>query len=196
MNVQIRSSNGITLVPIESRLMASRRIFIEGEINSEAAISFFKKVLFLNDENPKETIKIFINSVGGEINAGMLMYDVIQSSKAPIKIFCIGQAYSMAALLVASGPFGSRYILPNSELMLHEPLIGNRVGGSSSSIRSIADSLTETRNKINQILAKHIGKTEKIIEKETCFDHYFTPREAIEFGLCDEIADFNTIMED
>ena len=195
MNVQVKSSNGITLVPIESCFMTRREVFIEGEITSDSAVSFFKKVMLLNEENMQESIKIFINSSGGEINAGMLIYDIIQSSKSPIKMFCIGQAYSMAALLFASGDKGSRYILPHSKLMLHEPLLGNSVNGSSSSIRSIADSLMQTRNHINSLLAKHTGKTTLEVEKATGFDHYFSPEEAVEFGLCDEIISFDKIME-
>ena len=188
MNVQIKSSNGITLVPIESRLLASRKIFVENEINSETACEFVKKVMFLNSENPSLPIDVLINSPGGDINAGMLMYDVIQNSKAPIKMYCIGKAYSMAAVLFASGPHG-RYILPHSELMIHEPLLGNHV-----SIKSISDSLLEAKKKMNRILAKHTKKTEAEIETATAYDHYFSPEESINFGLADEIIEFDKIM--
>lgn len=194
MNIQIKSSNGITLVPMETRLLADRKIFVEGEINAETACEFVKKVMYLNTESSEKSIQVLINSPGGEINAGMLMYDVIQSSKAPIRTFCIGRAYSMGALLFACGNHG-RYMLTNSELMIHEPLISSRIGGSASSVKSISDSLMETRRKMNRILAKHTGKTEEEIEAATHFDHYLTPEESIEFGLCDEIIDFNVIME-
>lgn len=194
MNIQIKSSNGITLVPMETRLLADRKIFVEGEINAETACEFVKKVMYLNTESSEKSIQVLINSPGGEINAGMLMYDVIQSSKAPIRIFCIGRAYSMGALLFACGNHG-RYMLTNSELMIHEPLISSRIGGSASSVKSISDSLMETRRKMNRILAKHTGKTDEEIEAATHFDHYLTPEESIEFGLCDEIIDFNVIME-
>lgn len=194
MNVQVKSSNGITLVPVESRLMASRKIFIEGEIDADTACEFVKKVMLLNSEDAQKPIDVLINSPGGEINSGMLMYDVIQASKAPIRMFCIGRAYSMGAVLFACGKHG-RYILPHGELMIHEPLLGNRVGGNSSSIKSISDSLLETKKKMNQILAKHTGKTEEEVEKATGFDHYFSPEESIEFGLCDEIVGFDRIME-
>ena len=122
------------------------------------------------------------------------MYDVIQASKAPIRMFCIGRAYSMGAVLFACGNHG-RYMLPHGELMLHEPLLGNRVGGNSSSIKSISESLLETKRKMNQILAKHTGKSEKEVEKATSYDHYYSPEESIEFGLCDKIVDFNMILE-
>lgn len=194
MNVQVKSSNGISLVPVETRLLADRKIFIEGEINEETACEFMKKVMYLNSENREKNIDLLINSPGGEINAGMLMYDVIQSSNAPIRTFCIGKAYSMGAVLFACGNHG-RYMLPHSELMIHEPLIGSRIGGSASSIKSISDSLIETKRKMNRILAKHTGKTEDEIEIATNFDHYLTPEESIEFGLCDKIVDFNMITE-
>ena len=195
MNVQIKSSNGITLVPVDSRLMADRKVFIEGEIDSSSACEFVKKIMYLNREDDSRPIDVLINSPGGEINSGMLMYDVIQSSKAPIRMFCIGRAYSMGAVLFASGNHG-RYMLPHGELMIHEPLLGNRVGGNSSSIKSISDSLLETKRKMNQILAKHTGKTEEEEEQATSFDHYLTPEESIQFGLCDKIVDFSKIMEE
>ena len=194
MNVQVKSSNGITIVPIESRLMANRKIFIEGEIDADTACDFVKKVMLLNSEDSKQPIDVLINSPGGEINSGMLMYDVIQASYAPIRMFCIGRAYSMGAVLFACGNHG-RYMLPHGELMIHEPLLGNRVGGNSSSIKSISDSLLETKKKMNQLLAKHTGRTEEEVEKATGFDHYFSPEESVEFGLCDEIVGFDKIME-
>lgn len=194
INVQVKSSNGITLVPVDSRLMADRIVFIEGEIDADSACAFVKKIMYLNREDSNKPIDVLINSPGGEINSGMLMYDVIQSSKAPIRMFCIGRAYSMGAVLFASGNHG-RYMLPHGELMIHEPLLGNRVGGNSSSIKSISDSLLETKRKMNQILARHTGKTEEEVEQATSFDHYLTPEEGIQFGLCDEIVDFGKIIE-
>ena len=194
MNVLVKSSNGITLVPVDSKLMANRKIFIEGEIDAEKACEFVKEVILLNAEDLQKPIDVLINSPGGEINSGMLMYDVIQASKAPIRMFCIGRAYSMGAVLFACGNHG-RYILPHGELMIHEPLLGNRVGGNSSSIKSISDSLLETKRKMNQILAKHTGKSEEDVEKATGFDHYFSPEESVEFGLCDQIVGFDKIME-
>ena len=195
MNVLIKSANGITQVSADSKLLSQRKVFIEGEISPEAACEFIKKIMVLNAEDSVTPIDVLINSPGGEINSGMVMYDVIQSSKAPIRMFCIGRAYSMGAVLFACGNNG-RYMLPHSELMLHEPLLGNRVGGNSSSIRSISESLLETKRKMNQILAKHTGKSEEEVEKATSYDHYYSPEESKEFGLCDEIVDFSMIMED
>ena len=194
MNVLLKSSNGITQVSADSKLLSQRKVFIEGEITSEAACEFIKKIMVLNGEDSSKPIDVLINSPGGEINSGMVMYDVIQASKAPIRMFCIGRAYSMGAVLFACGNHG-RYMLPHSELMLHEPLLGNRVGGNSSSIKSISESLLETKRKMNQILSKHTGKSEEEVEKATSYDHYYSPEESKEFGLCDQIVDFSMIME-
>ena len=194
MNVLVKSSNGITQVSADSKLLSQRKVFIEGEIDAEAACDFIKKIMLLTAENPAKEIDVLINSPGGEINSGLAIYDVIQSSKTPIRIFCIGRAYSMAAVLFASGNHG-RYMLPHSELMLHEPLLGDHVRGNSSSIKSISDSLISTKIKLNQILSKHTGKSEEEVEKASSFDHYFDPEESIEFGLCDQIVDFSKIME-
>lgn len=194
MNVLIKSSNGITQVSADSKLLSQRKLFIEGEITPEAACEFIKKIMVLNAEDSSKPIDVLINSPGGEINSGMVMYDVIQASKAPIRMFCIGRAYSMGAVLFACGNHG-RYMLPHSELMIHEPLLGNRVGGNSSSIKSISESLLETKRKMNQILSKHTGKSEEEVEKATSYDHYYSPEESKEFGLCDQIVDFSMIME-
>lgn len=192
MQVQIKSSNGISIIPIETRLLANRKIFLEGEINHESAVNFVKQLLFLTGEDSELPIDVFVNSGGGEITAGMMIYDAISSSPAPIRMICIGQAYSMAAVLFTSGMHG-RYMLPNSELMLHEPLLGNHIGGNASSIRSVSESLQQAKHRINAILAKHTGKTEKEIEEVTGYDHYFTPEEAIAFCLCDKVIGLKDI---
>lgn len=195
MNVSIKTSRGITLMPLQTKLLSERKIFVEGEIDSENACEFTKQIMYLSLTDSSKPISVLINSPGGEIKAGLLMYDVIQSCKTPIKLFCIGSAYSMAALLFACGKNG-RFLLPHSELMLHEPLLGNRVGGNAYSIRSISDSLMSTREKINKLLALHTGRTEKEIEEATAFDHYFDAKEAVSFGLADEIITFDDIMEE
>ena len=193
MNVLVKSSNGITQVSADSRLLSQRKLFIEGEITPESACEFIKKIMILNAEDAVKPIDVLINSPGGEINSGMLMYDVIQAERAPVRMFCIGRAYSMAAVLFASGNHG-RYMLPHSELMLHEPFLGNCVGGSSSSIKSISENLLETKKKMNRILSGHTGKSEKEIEEATGYDHYYSPGESIDFGLCDQIIDFSMII--
>lgn len=190
----LKSSHGFDLVPIESNLLSNRKIFIEGVINSESACEFLRQIMFLVYENAEKPIDVLVNSQGGEINAGFLIYDTIQSCKTPIRIFCIGQAYSMAAIIVACGNHG-RYILPHSELLLHEPLIESQINGSNSSIQAVAKSLMKTKSKINSILSKHTGHTEEEIEKATLYNHFFNAEECVEFRLVDEIVDLDKIME-
>lgn len=192
MNILIRSSSGITQVPVETKLLSERRIFIEGEITANTAMEFVKQMLYLNIES-EETITVFINSPGGEINSGLLMYDAIVGSKAPVRTICMGKAYSMGAVLFTCAK--ERFMLPNSELMLHQPLLGGRVSGNASSIRSISDSLLETKRKLNKLIAIHTGKTEKEIDEATGFDHYYSPDEAVDFHLADKIICFSEMEE-
>lgn len=195
MNIIEKSSNGISQVSADAKLMSNRKVFIKGEINAETACEFVKKIMILNMQDPNRPIDLLINTPGGCINSGMVYYDVIQASKAPIRTFCIGRAYSMGAVLLACGNHG-RYILPHGEVMIHEPLLGNRVGGNSSSIKSISESLLETKRKMNQILAKHTGQSEEIVEEATGYDHYFDSEESLKFGLVDEIVDFGKLLEE
>ena len=188
----IKTNSGITQVSLEAKFFSKRCININGEITDELAVDFTDKILELNLESD-EPITVLINSPGGEINSGLLMYDAIVGSKAPVRMICRGKAYSMGAVLLACA--GKRYMLPNSELMLHQPMLGGRVSGNASSIKSISDSMLETKKKINSLLAKHTGKTEEEIDKATDFDHYFSPDEAIAFNLCDEIIEFSKVIE-
>lgn len=193
MNVQVKSSNGITMVPVETCLMAERNVFIEGPIDAASACEFVKKILLLNGESGEKPIRVFINSPGGEIDSGLLMYDVIQSSKAPIQMYCLGRAYSMGAILFACGNHG-RYMLPHSKLMIHEPLVGGNVGGSSSSVKSISKSLQSTKRMMDELLAAHTKKSVREIARATSYDHYFNARESVDFGLCDAILEFHQII--
>ena len=188
----IKTNSGITQVSLEAKFFSKRCININGEITDELAVDFTDKILELNLES-NEPITVLINSPGGEINSGLLMYDAIVGSKAPVRMICRGKAYSMGAVLLACA--GKRYMLPNSELMLHQPMLGGRVSGNASSIKSISDSMLETKKKINSLLAKHTEKTEEEIDKATDFDHYFSPDEAIAFNLCDEIIEFSKVID-
>ena len=192
MNVFYKTSSGITQVSMEAKHFSKRLIKICGEITEEAANDFSDKILELNMESD-EPITVLINSSGGEINSGLSMYDAIVGSKAPVRMVCIGKAYSMGAVLFTCA--NERLMLPNSELMLHQPLLGGRVSGNASSIKSISDSLLETKAKLNKLIATHTGKTEKEIDEATAFDHYFSPGEAIEFNLCDRIISFADIID-
>lgn len=187
MHVQVKSSNGITLVPIESRLLAERKVFIRGEINSENASDFVQQLMILIGEDNEKTVDIFINSPGGEVNAGLLIYDTIKDLKTPTNIYCMGMAASMAAIILAGGQKGHRYILPHSRVMIHEPLIANGVGGSATSIKRTAESIMETKRISVELLASDTGKSVEEVEKAISFDNYMNAEEAVAFGLCDSI---------
>ena len=188
----LRTNCGISQVSLETRFFDKRCININGDITDILALDFTDKILELNLESDRP-ITILINSLGGEINSGLLMYDAIVGSKAPIRMVCRGRAYSMGAILFACA--NERYMLPNSELMLHQPMLGGRVSGNASSIKSISDSMLETKKKINSLLAKHTEKTEEEIDKATDFDHYFSPDEATAFNLFDEIIEFSKVID-
>lgn len=192
MVTQVRSAMGLHLVPIQAVHLDQRRIFIEGQITMESACEFADQVMLLCDQS-HEPIHVFINSSGGEVKAGLLMYDIIQSSPAPIRMYCRGIAYSMAALLFASGSHG-RFLLPNSELMLHEPLLSSGVQGSASSIKSISEGILAVREKLNGILATRTGRTIEEINAATAYDHFFSAEESIAFGLADEIVGFDRMI--
>lgn len=192
MVTQVRSAAGMHLVPVQTVHLDKRRIFIEGQITMEAACAFADQVMLLCDQS-HEPIRVFINSPGGEVKAGLMMYDIIQSSPAPIRMYCRGIAYSMAAVLFASGGHG-RYLLPNSELMLHEPLLSSGVQGSASSIKSISEGILAVREKLNGILAVHTGKTPEEIGEATAYDHFFSAEESLAFGLADEIVGYDRMM--
>ena len=186
--VLLKSSGGVQTVAIESKLMSDRRLFITGEINADSAI------MLLNLEDDRTPISVFINSPGGEIDNGLLIYDdAIVGSKAPVRTFCSGCAYSMGAVLFTCGK--ERYMFPHSKLMLHEPLLGGKIGGNASSIKSISESLLETKSMMNKLLAFHTGKTEEEMDELTSYDHYFSAQEAVEMGLADGIKDFKEMME-
>lgn len=186
-SIEVESVHGVREVSLDTRHLMNRRIFINGEINDESANDFLSQMLYLEQES-NNPITIYINSPGGSVNAGLVIYDCIQASNLEINIICAGTAASMAAILLAGGQKGRRYILQHSKVMIHEPLLAGGVGGSATSIKNISDSILETREIVNKILAKHTGKSLKEINKATSFDNYMNAEEAIKFGLCDEIT--------
>lgn len=191
MNVLLRTSSGIVSIPMEAKHLSKRLIKIRGEITEDIAVDFLDQLLELNMES-EEPITVLINTPGGEINSGLMMVDAITGSRAPVRMVCTGKAYSMGAVLFACAK--ERLMLPNSELMLHQPLLGGRVSGNASSIKSISDSLLETKTKLNKLIASYTGKTEDEIDEATNYDHYFSAEEAIEFKLCDKMISFTDII--
>ena len=185
--VEEESCNGIREISLRTRHFTNGKVFIMGEITEDTANNFVMQMLYHADKgNP---VDIYINSPGGSVNAGLVIYDLIQSLKGKLamNIYCIGMAASMAAVILAGGPKGSRYILPHSKCMIHEPLIAGGMGGSATSIKKTAESILETKAITNGILAEHTGRTVEEIDEATAFDNYMNAEEAVNFGLCDEI---------
>lgn len=164
---------------------ATSTFILNGSITQETPSEVGRIMMYLSEE--KKPLRIMINSGGGEVIAGLAIYDMIQSYPYDIDMFCIGKAASMAAVLLAGGRPGHRFILPHSSVMIHEPLIAGGMGGSASTIEKTAKSILSTRDTLNGIIAKHTGKTLKEVNKATETDNWMTAEEAIKFGICDEI---------
>ena len=186
-SVEEESNNGTREILLQTKHFTDRKIFITGPVTDEMANDFVSELLYLS-KSP-EPIDIYINSPGGSVNSGLVIYDGLQACKGrlEVNIYCTGMAASMAAVLLAGGQKGHRFILPHSKCMIHEPLISDGVGGSASSIKKTAESILETRKIINGILAEHTGKSIEEIDEATSFDNYMNAEESVKFGLCDEI---------
>ena len=191
----LKTASGTTPVPIDSALFDSRKIFLTGEITQETANEVFRNILMLNADSTKP-ITMIINSGGGEIAAGLSIYDTMKLSAAPIKTVNISEAYSMAAILFSCGT-GGRYMFPNAKLMLHEPLLKTPVGGNVSDIRSLYETINASKDMINNILAKNCNKTLSEIDALTTkYDHFFDATESIKHGFADGIiTDLTSIIK-
>ena len=176
--------NGERSYDIFSRLLKERIIFISGEINDTLANSVIAELLYLDSLNHND-ISLYINSPGGVITSGMAIYDTMNFIKSDVSTICIGMAASMAAFLLSSGSKGKRYILPNADVMIHQPLGGAE--GQATDIKIASDRIISLRNKLNKILAKNTGKSLSKIEKDTERDNYLTADDALMYGIVDKI---------
>lgn len=190
-----KSYNSATTIPIDSKLFEMGHVFIEDEITSESADAIKKQIMYLVCKSADKPIYIHINSPGGDINAGLVLYDIIQDYADRIYLVCTGRACSMAAVLLACGKTGHRFMLSNSEAMIHEPLISNQISGNCSSIKATSMRLVGIKEKMNKILANHTGKSLQEIDEATDFDNYLNAQEAVQFGLADRIISFKDVME-
>ncbi len=172
---------------IYSRLLKERVIFLSGPIDDYLSNLIVAQLLFLESENPEKDISIYINSPGGSISAGLAIYDTMQFISPTISTLCVGQAASMGALLLAGGDKGKRYALPNSRIMIHQPLGGFQ--GQASDFEIHAQEILKMKKIVNEILAKHTGQTIKNIEKDTDRDNFLDASQAKKYGIIDEIHD-------
>lgn len=185
-----QTSRGERSYDIFSRLLKDRIIFLSEDVNSATASLVIAQMLFLESEDPDKEISFYINSPGGSITDGMAIVDTMNYIKCPVSTICVGMAASMGAVLLASGEKGKRFATPNSEILIHQPLIaGGGLSGQTTEIKIHADHMVKTREKLNKILSERTGQPLEQIEKDTERDNYMTAEEALKYGLIDGIFD-------
>ncbi len=182
-----QTSKGERSYDIYSRLLKERIIFLSDEVNDVTASLVVAQLLFLDAEDPGKDIFLYINSPGGSVTAGFAIFDTMNYIKSDVCTICIGMAASMGAFLLAAGAKGKRYALPNSTIMIHQPLGGMQ--GQASDMKIHADHILKTKEKLNRILSEETGKDLETIEKDTDRDNFLTSLEAKEYGLIDEVMD-------
>lgn len=180
-----QSARGERSYDIYSRLLKERVIFAVGQVEDHMANLIVAQLLFLESENPDKDIYLYINSPGGVVTAGMAIYDTMQYIKPDVSTLCIGQAASMGALLLAGGAAGKRYTLPNSRVMIHQPLGGFQ--GQASDVQIHAEEMLKMKNTLNAILAKHTGQDIETIARDTDRDNFMGPEQAAAYGLVDKV---------
>ena len=170
---------------IYSRLLEDRIVFLNGEIDDNVANLIVAQLIYLEGKNPDKDISLYINSPGGSVSAGLAIYDTMQYIKCDVSTICVGRAASMGAFLLSSGAKGKRFALPNSEVMIHQPLGGAQ--GQVSDIQIQANHIQHLKERLNKMLSENTGKPIEVVEKDTDRDNYMTAKEAKEYGLIDEI---------
>lgn len=187
-----QTSKGERSYDIFSRLLKDRIIFLGEDVNATSASLVIAQLLFLESEDPDKEISLYINSPGGSITDGMGIVDTMNYIKSPVSTICVGLAASFGAVLLANGEKGRRFATPNSEILIHQPLIGGQGGGISGQATEIkihADHMIRTREKLNKLLSDKTGQSIETIERDTERDHYMTAEEALKYGLIDGIMD-------
>ena len=180
-----QTNRGERQYDIFSRLLNDRIIVLSDDVNDATASLVVAQMLFLEGQDPDKDISLYINSPGGSVTAGMAIYDTMQYIKCDVSTICMGMAASMGAFLLSSGAKGKRFALPNSEIMIHQPLGGAR--GQATEIKIVADHILKTREKLNKILAENTGKSIEQIALDTERDNYLSAQEAMDYGLVDKV---------
>ena len=182
-----QSGRGERAFDIYSRLLKERIIFLVGPVEDHTANLVVAQLLFLESENPDKDIYFYINSPGGSVTAGMSIYDTMKFIKPDVQTLCLGQAASMGAFLLSAGTKGKRFALPNSRVMIHQPLISGGLGGQASDIEIHARELLSLKEKLNRLLAEHTGQPLERIERDTDRDNFMSAQEAADYGLIDKV---------
>ena len=180
-----QTNRGERSYDIFSRLLKDRIVFLSDEVNDVTASLVVAQLLFLESEDPDKDINLYINSPGGSITAGMAIYDTMNYVKCDVSTICVGMAASMGAFLLSSGAKGKRFALPNSEIMIHQPLGGTQ--GQATDIKIHADRIIRMRKSLNEILSKNTGQALEIIERDTERDNFMSAEEAMKYGLVDKV---------
>lgn len=189
-----QSARGERAYDIYSRLLKERVIFVVGTIEDHMANLIVAQLLFLESENPDKDISLYINSPGGSISAGLAVYDTMQFIQPDVSTLCTGQAASMGAILLAGGCTGKRYGLPHSRIMLHQPMGGFQ--GQATDFEIHAREILAARTRLNQLLARHTGKKESVIDRDTERDNFMSAEESVEYGLIDQVLTSRTETEE
>ena len=184
-----QSGRGERAFDIYSRLLKERIVFLIGPVTDESANLVVAQLLFLESENPDKDIFFYINSPGGSVTAGMSIYDTMNFIKPNVSTLCLGQAASMGAFLLSAGEKGKRFALPNSRIMIHQPLISGGLGGQASDIEIHARELLKIKEKLNRLMAKHCGRDLADLERDTDRDNFMSAEEAKEYGLIDQVLE-------
>lgn len=180
-----KTNMGERAYDIYSRLLKDRIIFLGSGINDAVANSIIAQLLFLESENPKKDITMYVHSPGGHVTAGLAIYDTMQLIQPDVSTVCVGMAASMGAIILAGGAKGKRYALPNAEVMIHQPLGGTE--GQASDIFIHASHIIKTKERLNKMLAHHSGQPLKTVEKDTDRDNFMSAEEALKYGLIDQV---------
>ena len=183
-----QTSRGERQCDIYTRLLEDRIIFLTGEVNDVSANAIIAQMFFLEAQDPNKDIQFYINSPGGSISAGLAIYDTMNYLKCDVSTICIGMAASMGAFLLSSGTKGKRYCLPNSEVMIHQPLGGTGFC-QATDMKIATEHILRTKARLNAIMAKNTGKTIEEIERDTDRDNFLTSEQALEYGLIDKVFD-------
>ncbi len=184
-----QTSRGERSYDIFSRLLNDRIIMLSDQVNDATASLVVAQLLYLESQDTEKDISLYINSPGGSITSGMAIYDTMQYIKCDVSTICIGMAASMGAFLLAAGAKGKRLALPNSEIMIHQPLISGGLSGQCTDIKIHSDHLVRTRQKMNEMLAANTGKPLEQVQADTERDNYMTAQEAMEYGLIDKVIE-------
>ena len=184
-----QSGRGERAFDIYSRLLKERIIFLVGPVTDHTANLVVAQMLFLESENPDKDIFFYIDSPGGSVTAGMSVFDTMNFIKPDVSTLCLGQAASMGAFLLSAGAKGKRFALPNSRIMIHQPLISGGLGGQASDIEIHARELLKIKEKLNRLMAKHCGRDLADLERDTDRDNFMSAEEAKEYGLIDQVLE-------